>query len=157
MSTVHRFYLIAILVLGLFLGAAMGGSPEDAVKQTLLNYAAAIESMDIAQVQRYVVTSEAFSVFENGHVNQGWADYRDHHLAPELKMFRKIEYRYEDIQVQQSGNLAVATAKYHIAIELKDRSVTGKGLATIVLQKAGNDWKILHIHTTRIPQKKQKK
>ncbi len=146
--------VMVVFFLGLFGVPAMGSSPEEAVKQTLLNYAAAIESMDISRVEQYVVTSQGFSVFENGHINQGWTDYRDHHLAPELKMFRKIEYRYENINAHVSGGLAFATLTYRIAIELKDRSIIGKGLATIILQRKDDGWKILHIHTTRIPEKK---
>ncbi len=140
----------------LFLSSAVyAESPETAVKQTLKAYAAAIESMDITRVEQFVVTSRDFSVFENGHVNLGWLDYRDHHLAPELKAFQSIEYRYEDINVRAADRMAFAALKYRLAIALKDRRISGKGLATIVLQKHPEGWKILHIHTTRIPETKK--
>ena len=50
--------------------------------------------------------------------------------------------------------MAYATLKYNIAIKMKEREeVSGEGLATAVLIKKAGQWKIQHLHTSRIPKR----
>jgi peroxiredoxin len=58
---------------------AQGGDDVAAVTETLTKYAAAVQSKDMAEIEKYVVTTDDFTIFEGGHVNSGWADYKDHH------------------------------------------------------------------------------
>ena len=105
------------------------------------------------EVEKYVITSEDFTIFEGGHINWGWVDYRDHHLGPELKQFIEFQYGYEEIKPHVFGGIAYATAKYNLAIKMKERQVSGKGLMTAVLVKHDGQWKIRHMHTSRIPKR----
>ncbi len=134
-------------------GLMWAQSPEAVVTRTLQAYAKAIESRDLDRIETLVDTTAAFTVFEGGHVNQGWWDYRDHHLAPELKAFKAIEYRFSNIQVIANGELAVATLRYAIRVTLPDRTVSADGVGTFVLVRQSDGWKIRHIHTTRSPKK----
>lgn len=52
----------------------------------------------MSEIEKYMVTTDAFTIFEGGHINWGWADYRDNHLGPELKEFSEIQYSYGDIK-----------------------------------------------------------
>jgi len=124
-----------------------------AVKNVLERYAKAVSEKDLVAIEAVVDTSRHFTVFEGGHVNNGWNEYRDTHLAPELKMFRAVDYRFSNVQVTADNRLAVATLDYSIAVELKDRQISATGVGTIVLVHTGSGWKIRHIHTTRKPQK----
>lgn len=130
------------------------GSEAEQVEMALRNYAAAVESKDMAEIEKYVVTGEQFSMFEGSHVNLGWADYRDHHLGPELKDFLELQYDFENIKPRVSGNFAYATLKYRIHVRMTEREATGEGLATVILVKQGDGWKIQHMHTSRIPKQK---
>ena len=150
----NRFsFTVLFLILGVGLIFAQGDQKTESedVVQTMNKYAAAVRSMDIDQMEKYVVTSEDFSVFEGGHINWGWPDYRNNHLAPEFKAFLEFQYNYENIKAQVMGDMAYTTLKYNIAIKMKEREISGEGLATAVLVKQGGSWKIRHIHTSRIP------
>ncbi len=124
-----------------------------AVIEVLSKYAAALQSKNLAEIEKYVVATEAFSMFEGGHINWGWADYRDNHLGPELKEFKSIQYGFMDIKPNVSGEAAYATLRYHIAVKMEARDVEGEGLATAILMKTAEGWKIQHMHTSRIPPK----
>jgi ketosteroid isomerase-like protein len=135
---------------------AQDGDDATAVTETLTKYAAAVQSKDMAEIEKYVVTTDDFTIFEGGHVNSGWADYKDHHIGPELKMFLEIKYGFEDIKVRVSGDMAYATFKTSIDVKMESRSFDGKSLATAILVKTGDGWKIQHMHTSRIPKPKPK-
>ena len=62
---------------------ASAQNDSDAVVQILQSYALAAQSMNLNEMEKYVVTNDDYSVFEGGHINWGWTDYRDHHLGPE--------------------------------------------------------------------------
>ncbi len=130
------------------------GSESDQVETTLRSYAAAVESKSMAEIEKYVVTGEQFSMFEGSHINWGWADYSDHHLAPELKEFLELQYSFENIKPHIAGNLAYATLRYRIHVKMTEREATGEGLATVILVKQDDGWKIQHMHTSRIPKQK---
>ncbi len=49
---------------------------ENEVIETLTNYAAAMQNMSISEMEKYLDTSEAFTIFEGGLINRGWADFR---------------------------------------------------------------------------------
>jgi ketosteroid isomerase-like protein len=65
-----------------------------------------------------------------------------------------IHYSFHDVKPHVSGDMAYATLKYHIAVKMESREVEGEGLATAILMKTANGWKIQHMHTSRIPPKK---
>ena len=142
------WFSLIVLVIG-----AMAQDNTTAVQTVLEQYAQAVREKNLAAIEAVVDTSNHFTVFEGGHVNNGWKEYRDTHLAPELKMFRAVDYRFSNIEVTADNRLAVATLNYSIAVELKDRKIAASGVGTFVLVQTESGWKIRHIHTTRKPQK----
>jgi ketosteroid isomerase-like protein len=125
-----------------------------AVVETLNKYAAAVQSKNLSEVEKYVVASQAFSTFDGSHINWGWVDYRDNHLGPELKEFKEIQNSFMDIKPHVSSDMAYATLKYHVAVKMETREVEGEGLATTIIMKTAGGWKIQHMHTSHIPPKK---
>src|SRR6266567_5221310 len=61
------------------------GGDEAAVREALLKSASSFEKNDLAAATQVWVNDESLTVFESGHANYGWADYRDHHLGPEMR------------------------------------------------------------------------
>ncbi len=49
--------------------------------------------------------------------------------------------------------MAYATFNSHIAVKMESREVEGESLATAILTKTAEGWKIQHMHTSRIPPK----
>ena len=148
-------FITTLLAIGLTATVVVAQEDKDAaaVTETLAKYAAAIQSKDMAEVEKYVVTTDEFTIFEGGHINWGWADYKDHHLGPELKQFLEITYSFADIKPRVYGDMAYATLKSSIAVKMKEREFAGESLVTAILVKADGSWKIQHLHTSRIPKR----
>ncbi len=123
-------------------------SEERQVADVLRQNAVAFTKNDMATMSKIWADSADVTVFESGHANYGWADYRDTHLAPEMKEMKNTKYEFSDIKAKVSGNLAYATMKYTISADVGARRVDGAGLATAVLEKIGGDWKIVHWHSS---------
>ncbi len=122
-------------------------APEAAIVDVLKAYHAALTSGDIAAVERYVRTDDQFVMLEGKHSNWGWSDYRDNHLAPELEDLGKIRFRLNVFRVKIDGSLGYATFEYEILPKEGPEMNFGRGLATVVLVRTDDGWKIQHMHT----------
>ena len=87
------------------------------------------------------------TVVEGAGINRGWADYRDHHLAPELKEMKGFRYRPFEIEPHVSGNLAWAIFRYTIQAELGTRTLDLVGRGTAILEKRRGRWVVRHTQT----------
>lgn len=139
--------LAALLAL-VGLPASAQSNDERTVRDVLIQSASAFEKNDMAGMEKLWLNDESVTVFESGHANYGWPDYRDHHLGPEMKEMKNTKYTLSDIKVKVSGNTAWATFKYAISADIGTRHVDGAGLGTAVLEKRGNDWRIVHWHSS---------
>ncbi len=124
------------------------GNDEQAVREVLMQDAAAVERGDLAALDRLWANDESVLVFESGHANRGWTDYRNNHLAPELREMRNTRYRLTDIVPHVAGNTAWATFRYTIAADIGSRHIDSGGLGTAVLERRGGRWQIVHWHTS---------
>ncbi len=61
---------------------------------------------DIAALDKIWANDPAVNVFENGYANYGWLDYRNNHLAPEMKEFTNLKYVIVDPKIKVSGTTA---------------------------------------------------
>ncbi len=124
-----------------------------AVTDVLTREAAAVEKGDLAALDKIWANSEDVTVFESGHANYGWTDYRDSHLGPELKAFKNTKYSFSDMKVKISGAMALATFKYNLAADFKERRIDSAGLGTAVLEKQNGKWRIIHWHSSTPPRR----
>jgi ketosteroid isomerase-like protein len=132
--------------------AAAQGNDEAMVRTALQQNAEGFARNDLKMVSQVWADDESVTVFESGYANYGWADYRDHHLVPEMAEMKNTKYTLLDFKVKTSGNTAWATFKYTISADVKengkDRHVDGAGLGTAVLEKRGDRWLIVHWHSS---------
>lgn len=119
-----------------------------AVSDLLMLEAVAVEKGDLAALDKIWANDESVSVFESGHANYGWNDYRNTHLAPELKEFKNTKYAFSDLKVKVDGKTAWATFKYTLSADLGTRRIDSGGLATAVLEKREGKWRIVHWHSS---------
>ncbi len=122
--------------------------PAEHVKGVLLQYAAAVEGGDMAAISKAWANDESVTVFEQGHANYGWADYRDNHLGPELKEMKNTKYTLSDIRAKVAGTTAWATFKVAISADMNGRRSEGSGLGTAVLEMREGSWRIVHWHSS---------
>lgn len=121
---------------------------NDPVAAVLMRNAQGFESGDLAMLDTLWANDDSVTVFESGYANYGWADYRDHHLKPEIDEMKNVKYQLTDIKTRVSGNTAWATFKYALSADVNERHVDAAGLGTAVLEKRGSVWKIVHWHTS---------
>ena len=150
----------AILAIAVFAGMAVSdrqtafgkGNDEAAVREALLKSASSFAQNDMTTAAQVWVNDASLTVFESGHANYGWADYRDNHLGPEMREMKNTVYSFSDIKIHLAGKTAWATLKYTISADVMDngkqRHVDGAGLGTAILEQREGRWRIVHWHSS---------
>lgn len=153
-----RRHRSALLVAGtLFLGAISGlaqTGEEQKIAAWLAGYDAALNAKDIDKLGTFYHPDA--TIVEGAGVNNGWADYRDHHLGPELKEFEGLQFAHSNTKVHMLGDrTAYVTSQYTIKAKMKEREIDAEGRETLVLTKAADGtWKIRHSHTSSRPRRR---
>ena len=129
---------------------ASAADPVASIKEFMAAYDKAFNAKDLAQLAKFYDAD--VTIYEGGGINTGWADYRDHHLGPELKEFLELESSHSNIVphiLDKDATLAYLTSEYHIKGKMKTRDEDGGGLETLILIKGSDGgWKIHHAHTS---------
>ncbi len=96
-------------------------------------------------------------IFENGKSEGSFANYLEHHLGPELGHFESFTFTNPTLNIAERGDTALAVETYGFVIVLKDgRRIERTGVATMVLIREDDAWKILRYHSSsRAPKKKE--
>lgn len=149
--TKRSFFTVAFSVVAMVIGSAPTLAQTDEVKavtDVLTREAKAIENGDLPALDKIWANTEDVTVFESGHANYGWNDYRNTHLDPELKEFKNTKYGFADLRVKVDGKTAWATFKYSLAADMGTRKIESGGLGTAVLEKRDGKWLIVHWHSS---------
>lgn len=126
---------------------ASNSADESAVCAVLARYKSAIERLNAAGTE--ALFTENSAVFETGGVEGTYKEYLAHHLGPELAAFRSFSFSDYTVAVRIEGDLALATETYNYRIETKTGEiVTRKGVATSVLNRTTDGWKISIMHNS---------
>ena len=131
--------------------SAAGAQPNDVatIEAWLKGYDAAFNAKDLDKLATFYHPD--VTIYEGGGINNGWIDYRDRHLGPELKSFEDLQFGHSNIRVTvlPGGQSAYATSEYLIKAKMGERVLDSGGLETLVLVKAGDGtWRIRHSHTS---------
>lgn len=124
------------------------GSDAASVEAWLKGYDAAFLSRDLNKIAAFYHPD--VTIYEGAGINNGWADYRDRHLGPELKAFENLEFAHTGtkVTVLPGGESAYAISRYTIKAKMGDRLLDNEGLETLLLIKTPEGWKIRHSHTS---------
>ena len=117
-------------------------------------YDAALNAKDLEKLATFYHPDA--TIIEGAGVNNGWVDYRDHHLGPELKEFEGLEFAHTNTKVNMLGDgFAYVTSQFTIKATMKERTIDSEGRETLVLTKMpDNTWKIRHSHTSSRPRRR---
>jgi ketosteroid isomerase-like protein len=140
-----------ILLTAVMLFATAGvaqSKDEKRVRDVLDATTTAFVKNDMATQEKLWGDDESVTVFESGYANYGWVDYRDNHLAGEMKEIVNGKYSVSDVKVKVSGKTAWAIFKYAISGDANGRHFEGAGLGTAVLEKRNGKWVIVHWHSS---------
>ena len=87
MNTITRRSLLG-LILTVGASGVVAAAPQDDITAFLKGYDAAFAAKDLERLAAFYHPD--VTIFEGGSTNDGWTDYRDHHLGPELQEFEAI-------------------------------------------------------------------
>ena len=125
--------------------------PMTAAEQSVADFFKAYDAAFVAKDMEKLGTmyTNDTTVYEGGGVNNGWADYRDKHLGPEMRSFADLQFAHSNVVPHMMGaDGAYVTADYTLHAKIGDRVSDGGGLATYQLVKQAGAWKIKHTHTS---------
>jgi uncharacterized protein YcnI len=134
--------------------AQASGGEAAAIENWLKGYDTAFNAKDLDKLATFY--HPEVTIYEGGGINNGWIDYRDHHLGPELKAFENLQFGHSNtkVTVLSGGQSAYATSEYAIKAKMGERELDSRGLETLVLIKdASGSWKIRHSHTSSRPRR----
>lgn len=139
---------ILLTMTSLTAAQAQGSSGDAAtIEAWLKGYDAAFVSKDLDKLATFYHPD--VTIYEGGGVNNGWVDYRDHHLGPELKAFEGLQFAHSDTTVTMLGSQAAyAASRYTIKAKMGERQLDSEGLETLMLIRTSDGWKIRHSHTS---------
>lgn len=130
---------------------ALKARPMTAGEQSVVDFFKAYDTAFVAKDTDKLGAMYApeTTVFEGGGINDGWKNYRDTHLGPELKAFENLEFVHSSVVPHLIGaDAAYVTAEYALKAKTGERVTDSGGLATYTLMKSGGAWKIRHTHTS---------
>jgi len=116
------------------------------VEATVRALFAAAERNDLAALDT-LYAGDSLTVIEGAGLDRGWANYRDHHLMPEMKEMKNFRYAPTDIVVHVSGELAWAHFRYSLRAEMGGRAIDNVGRGTAILERRGSRWVVRHTQT----------
>ncbi|KQC00055.1 hypothetical protein AQF98_15385 [Pedobacter sp. Hv1] len=122
-------------------------SEIDEVKKVLNSYKSSIENLSVSGISELFVKNS--EIVESGSIEGTIDTYLEHHLGPELKDFKSFKFSDYTVKVDLNANHAFCTEKYIYVITLKDgREIKKRGVATSVLEKTPQGWKIKSTHSS---------
>ena len=68
-----------------------------------------------------------------------------------FKVLSNYNYDYNDFKVDIMGDTAIATFLLHYSGEMRKKTFEVYSRVTIVLEKQGSEWKIIHEHYSQFP------
>lgn len=107
---------------------------------------AASERNDLAALDS-LYAGDSLTIFEGAGVNRSWADYRDHHLGPELKEMKNLRYQPADLEVHVEGGTAWVLFRYALKADVNGKAADVFGRGTAILERRGTRWVVRHMQT----------
>lgn len=133
--------LIALACLGGASSAQTSDRDETAVRAVVQQFEDGLKQRDLKKID--AVVAEDLVAFENGHRNDGWADFRDHHLVPEMKEPASPS-KSEFVRIKTSGEISWAYTKTDMQLTRKSGEQVNAVLWSVyILEKRKGEWKIV--------------
>lgn len=127
--------------------AAKAANGEPAVIAAVSAYRSAIAEGSLDKLAAAV--EPELTVLEGMHLNQGWADYRDNHIGPEMKEWKSFSVADPSVvTISIAGDWAYAVSRATYTIVLPEKTVVLEAAETFVLRRRGGSWRVRHVHST---------
>jgi ketosteroid isomerase-like protein len=130
---------VLLILIASLSATAQTSDASSAVRDVVTTFEAAFQAKDLTKIERLV--SPDILVFENGYRNDGWPDFRDHHLIPEFKKSTG-SYTSSIVKIDVSGDMAWAYSRMDRA-HVRNNPEQPDVWTVYVLRRESNAWKIV--------------
>ena len=137
-----KFIFVAAAVL-LFASpaiAADAATPSSVVDA----FSAALRAGDAAQLEK-LLAPDVF-IAESGGAERSFAEYAGHHMPADIAFSKAVLTTIKDRRIFEGGSLATVVTEAVSKGTWRDKPVHSRLMETMTLQKAGAEWRIVHIH-----------
>ena len=139
-------FLFGIIVI---VSAVHGQSKdEEAITKVLNTYKSTLEKLDTSGITSLFAPDA--KVLEQGNDEGGIENYLNHHLGPELKAFKAFQFSDYKLNIKVLNDYAytIETYKYTIVLAKDDSQIKSEGVATSILRKYKDGWKVELTHSS---------
>ncbi len=152
---IQRMALVTGLALALAAPVALDAqeTDEETIRSLIESIAAKAQSGDLDALDDVYAEGPGVHIIEGAGVNHGWADYRDHHLKPELESFENFSYRYHSVEPVVRGDVSWASFQYELSVDTERGHMEMEGRGTAVLERIEGSWRVVHLHTSGRPKR----
>jgi ketosteroid isomerase-like protein len=142
--------VVTAVVLGCSAPRERLGDPQAEIGAMLARSAADWNHGDLAGFMGDYANDSLTSYVSSGHVQYGWQPLFDHYQANYFAPGKQRDsLAFDELHVRPlTTDLALATARFALH---RGATVTASGPFTLVLQRRGDRWQILHDHTSADP------
>ena len=143
-------WCVALLVMACSAPPTQGGNPPAEIVAMLTRSAADWNRGDLPGFMNDYAHDSLTSYVSGGHMQYGWQALYDRYQANYFAPGKaRDSLAFEEIRVRAlTPDFAYATARFKL---LRGDSLVASGPFTLVLQKQGDRWRILHDHTSSDP------
>lgn len=85
-------------------------------------------------------------ILESGGSEKSRDEYASHHLGGDMRFAASSTREMLDQRQETYGDTAVVLSWSRTTGSVGDRQIDSNGVETMVLRRAGNTWRIVHIH-----------
>ena len=129
--------------------AAAAGTPAAAVEGFHSALAVGDRERALAWLDPKVV------IFESGGAEMSREEYASHHLESDMAFVAATKAEVVDRQAQAAGDTAWVLSRTRTTGQFHDRPIDADGVETMVLQRDGGQWRIIHIHWSSYTRKSE--
>ncbi|MGH9603277.1 MAG: nuclear transport factor 2 family protein, partial [Terriglobales bacterium] len=133
------FTMLLILPSAVAQSAAL--SPEANLRRVIEQFEQGLVARNLAKIEPLMAAD--LVAFENGHRNDGWADFRDNHLVPEMKEPMPPS-KAELVRLVATPKMGWGYTKTTMTLTRKGGEKVEATLWSVyVVEKRGKEWKIV--------------
>lgn len=136
-----RLVVVSFLLFSFALTAQPSASPEAAARAAVETFERGLAERKLALIEP--VVADDLVALENGHRNDGWKDFRDNHLAPEMKEPAPAGMKTELIRIKASSDMAWAYSRTTFLSERRGQKREVTLWSAYVLERRAEGWKIV--------------
>lgn len=149
-----RRILAGTLLLGLAVGlaatVAAGPSEEEKIDAVIAAVVDAYLTADTAAMARYYAPNVSFVPGDYNPPLQGWASVEQQYRQGFAQLSGMVLGR-ENTHIERRGKFAWAVYQWRFAGTVGNQGLEARGHTTLVLEKQGGNWVIVHNHTSVLP------